>query len=165
MVTEEIVDAPPTPLLSDGEKAKGYVLACQSRVTGDVSVRIPEEAIARKLKIAGMGRMVTEEVQGLVAEIDPMPRTIPLTLAPPTLTDSVSDLDRLNRGLKKEGCDVARLNVHRHRHQWRNRPGQPGVDDDGCLQRRSGIRGRRHPMGHARRRRGHRKSDHRSGHI
>jgi uncharacterized 2Fe-2S/4Fe-4S cluster protein (DUF4445 family) len=36
---------------------------------------------------------------------------IPLTLEPPTLDDSVSDLDRLLRGLKKEGRDVERMNV------------------------------------------------------
>lgn len=111
VVTDGTVNAPPTPLLSDGEKAKGYVLACQSQVTGDVTVSVPEEVIQRKLKIAGMGQTVTEEVHGLVADIDPMLKTIPLTLSPPTLADSVSDLDRLNRGLKKEGCDVARLNV------------------------------------------------------
>ncbi|MBC2712444.1 MAG: DUF4445 domain-containing protein [Desulfosarcina sp.] len=101
----------PTPLLTDGEKEKGYVLACQSTVTGDVSVQIPEEAIERKLKIAGMGQAATERLKVLVKEIDPMLKEIPLTLEPPTLEDSVSDLDRLNRGLKKTGCDVARLNV------------------------------------------------------
>ena len=111
VVTNGTVSAPPTPLLSDGEKAKGYVLACQSQVTGDVTVSVPEEVIERKLKIAGMGQTVTEEVKGLVSDIDPMLKTIALTLSPPTLTDSVSDLDRLHRGLKKEGCDVARLNV------------------------------------------------------
>ncbi len=111
VVVDGTVDAASTPLLSDGEKAKGYVLACQSRITGNVTVRIPEETIARKLKIAGMGQAVSEEVKGLVTTIDPMLKTIPLTLSPPTLSDSVSDLDRLNRGLKKEGCDVARLNV------------------------------------------------------
>jgi uncharacterized 2Fe-2S/4Fe-4S cluster protein (DUF4445 family) len=105
------VDAQPTPLLSENEIAKGYVLGCQSKVTEDVTVSIPEEAIARKLKIAGLGQTLTEEAQGLVTNIDPMLKTIPLTLTPPTLADSVSDLDRLNRGLKKEGCDVARLNV------------------------------------------------------
>ncbi len=111
VVTEGNVTAPPTPLLSDSEKAKGVVLACQSRVTEDVAVTIPPELIERKLKIAGMGQAVTEQLGGVVSEIDPMLKTIPLSLDPPTLVDSVSDLDRLNRGLKKEGCDVARLNV------------------------------------------------------
>jgi uncharacterized 2Fe-2S/4Fe-4S cluster protein (DUF4445 family) len=58
-----------------------------------------------------MGQAISEKIKGLVTEIDPMLKQIPLTLSPPTLEDSVSDLDRLNRGLKKEGCDVARLNV------------------------------------------------------
>ena len=98
-------------MLTDGEKAKGYVLACQSRIAGDVSVQIPEEALARKLRIAGMGRAAAERLNGLVTEIDPMLQAISLTLARPTLDDSVSDLERLNRGLKQQGCDVARLNV------------------------------------------------------
>ena len=93
------------------KKAKGYVLACQSKITGDVSVQIPEETLARKLKIAGMGQAVTDRLNGLVPDIDPMLQEIRLTLEPPTLDDSVSDLDRLNRGLKKQGCDVDRLNV------------------------------------------------------
>ena len=87
------------------------MLACQSKITGDVSVQIPEETLARKLKIAGMGQAVTDQLNGLVTDIDPMLQEIPLTLEPPTLDDSVSDLDRLNRGLKKQGCDVDRLNV------------------------------------------------------
>jgi uncharacterized 2Fe-2S/4Fe-4S cluster protein (DUF4445 family) len=101
----------PTPLLTDGEKEKGYVLACQSHLTEDVAVKIPEEAMERKLKIAGMGQTVTERLKGLVPDIDPMLKQIPLTLEPPTLEDSVSDLDRLHRGLKKTGCDLDRLNV------------------------------------------------------
>ncbi len=111
VVTSGEVSIQPTPLLTDLEKGKGYVLACQSKITSDVSVQIPEETLARKLKIAGMGQAVTDRLKGLVTDIDPMLQEIPLTLAPPTLDDSVSDLDRLNRGLKKQGCDVDRLNV------------------------------------------------------
>jgi uncharacterized 2Fe-2S/4Fe-4S cluster protein (DUF4445 family) len=48
---------------------------------------------------------------GLVKTIDPMLKEISLELDPPTLEDSVSDLDRLNRGLKQKGCDIERLNV------------------------------------------------------
>ncbi|WP_246804909.1 hypothetical protein [Desulfosarcina cetonica] len=40
-----------------------------------------------------------------------MLETVPLSLSPPSLTDSVSDLDRLQRGLKKAGWDLSRLNV------------------------------------------------------
>ncbi len=105
------VETEPTALLTDKEKEMNYILACQSRISGDVSVKIPEEALERKLKIAGMGQAVTDRLKGLVTDIDPMLKQTPLTLTPPTLDDSVSDLDRLNRGLKKQGCDVTRLNV------------------------------------------------------
>jgi uncharacterized 2Fe-2S/4Fe-4S cluster protein (DUF4445 family) len=105
------VNTAPTSLLTDEEKTKGYVLACQSQVSGNVTVAIPEEAVARKLQVAGMGREVTEALKGLVPAIDPMLTEIPLELDPPTLEDPVSDLDRLNRGLKKKGCDVTRLNM------------------------------------------------------
>ncbi len=105
------IDHAPTPLLSDAEKEKDYVLACQSKVVEDVSVNIPPEVRERKLKVVGMGQEATGRLKGLVEQIDPMLKEILLELPPPSLEDSVSDMDRLNRGLKKEGCDVARLNV------------------------------------------------------
>jgi uncharacterized 2Fe-2S/4Fe-4S cluster protein (DUF4445 family) len=111
VVEKGLVDAPDTPLLTDGEKTKGYVLACQSKVTGNVTVAVPKEAVERKLQVAGMGAAVSAGLEGLVDDIDPMLREIPLTLSAPTLDDSVSDLDRLHRGLKRSGCNVDRLNV------------------------------------------------------
>ena len=106
------IESEPTTLLSDQEKAKNYILACQTKVLGDVTVKIPEETIERKLKVAGMGREATDRFKGLVKDIQPMLIEIPLELEPPTLDDSSSDLDRLNRGLKKTGCcDVDRLSV------------------------------------------------------
>ncbi|MBW2643812.1 MAG: DUF4445 domain-containing protein [Deltaproteobacteria bacterium] len=106
------IKSEPTTLLSDQEKAKNYILACQTKVLGDVTVKIPEETIERKLKVAGMGREATDRFKGLVKDIQPMLIEIPLELEPPTLDDSSSDLDRLNRGLKKTGCcDVDRLSV------------------------------------------------------
>ena len=105
------IETVPSALLSDIEARKGYVLACQSKVRGDAVVRIPPEAIERKLKVAGMGREATERLRGLVSKIDPMLLEIPLELLPPTIEDAVSDLDRLNRGLKQQGCDIEKLNV------------------------------------------------------
>jgi len=105
------IETEPSALLSDDETRKGYVLSCQSRVAGDAVVRIPEETLERKLKVAGMGREATGRLQGLVAAIEPMLREIPLELSPPTIEDAVSDLDRLNRGLKHQDCDIEKLNV------------------------------------------------------
>ncbi len=103
------VTAAESPLLTDREKEKGYVLACQTTVDGDVAVRIPPETIARRLQAAGMGEAATARLKGLVTDIRPMLREIPLELSPPDLSDSVSDMDRLRRGLRKAGEDVERI--------------------------------------------------------
>ncbi len=105
------IKSEPTALLSTREKEKHYVLACQTRVFGSVTARIPDEAIERTLKVAGMGEEATTRLKGLVKDIRPMLVDIPLELEPPTLDDSVSDLDRLNRGLKKSGCCIADFTV------------------------------------------------------
>lgn len=98
-----------TPLLNAEEKKNNYILACQTTVHGDISVRIPEETLEKKLKIAGMGKEATDRLKGLVIEITPMLENYSLELAPPTLDDSISDLDRLIRGLSKSGCDTDRI--------------------------------------------------------
>jgi uncharacterized 2Fe-2S/4Fe-4S cluster protein (DUF4445 family) len=100
-----------TPLLSDQEKAKGYVLACQTRVKGDVTVRIPEESLQQRMKVAGMGEAATARLKGLVKTVDPMLHELHLSLRAPTLDDSVSDLDRLRRGMKNHGWDLSCLSV------------------------------------------------------
>ena len=101
----------PTTMLSEKEKERNYVLACQTTVLGNVTVKVPEETLEKRLKVAGMGKEATEQLKGLVKEISPMLVEIPLEISPPTLDDPVSDLERLNRGLRKAGCDVERLSV------------------------------------------------------
>lgn len=105
------VESRPDVLLTEKEKNENYVLACMSEIFSDVKVRIPEEALEKKLKVAGMGKEITEQLKGLVKDIQPILMEIPLELEPPSLDDPVSDLDRLNRGLKKEGLDTTRLNI------------------------------------------------------
>ncbi len=111
VVQSGAVEAAPTPLLSDAEKARGTVLAFQSRVFGDAAVRIPEEGLARRLQVAGMGEEATTRLIGRVERIEPLVREVVLELSPPTRDDAVSDFDRLKRGLKQAGCDVERLVV------------------------------------------------------
>ena len=105
------VDAERSALLSDREIERGYVLACKSKVSGDAVLRIPDEAIERKLKVAGTGRAVTDQLQAMVHEISPVYEKVPLELAAPSLDDPVSDMDRLGRGLKAAGWDLERMNV------------------------------------------------------
>lgn len=106
------VDSDKTPFLSDREKEKGYMLACQSRVKDDIVVKIPEETIEKKLKTAGMGAEATKKLSGLIETIEPILERIPLELDLPTLDDTVSDLDRLRRELKEFGYDTSRMNTN-----------------------------------------------------
>ncbi|ACN17743.1 metal-binding protein [Desulforapulum autotrophicum HRM2] len=106
------VESTPTALLSDKEKSKGYLLACQTRIFGsEVKVRIPEETIEKKLRAEGMGKEATEKLHGLVEVITPMVSKTILHLPAPTMEDTVSDLDRVIRGLKKNGIDTSKLST------------------------------------------------------
>lgn len=100
-----------TSLLTEKEKKRGYVLACQTRILGDVHVKIPEETLEKKLKAEGMGKAATEKLHGLVSVINPMLVKVALELDPPTLDDSVSDLDRLTRRLRKSGFDTSKMST------------------------------------------------------
>lgn len=79
----------------------GYVLACQTTVVEDMEVEIPPETLERQMVCAGQGKEATEKLKGLVDAIEPIHHEVELRLDPPTLEDTVSDLDRLFRGLKK----------------------------------------------------------------
>jgi uncharacterized 2Fe-2S/4Fe-4S cluster protein (DUF4445 family) len=106
------VNSEKTSLLSDKEKAKGYVLACQSVIHEDILVRIPEETIEKELKAAGMGEIATKKLFGLVEKIEPIVEKIPLQLDLPTMEDTVSDLDRLKRGLQKRGYNTSKMSTN-----------------------------------------------------
>ncbi|MCK5835633.1 MAG: DUF4445 domain-containing protein [Desulfobacula sp.] len=106
------VESKNTSLLSDKEKAKGYVLACQSTIHEDIHVRIPEETIEKKLKAAGMGENATKKLFGLVEKIEPLVEKVPLQLNLPTLEDTISDLDRLKRQLEKLGYNTSKMSTN-----------------------------------------------------
>ena len=106
------VDSEKTSLLSDKEKEKGYVLACQSKIFEDIIVKIPEETIEKKLKAAGMGESATKKLSGLVEKIEPIVEKVLLQLDLPTMEDTVSDLDRLKRQLKKLGYDTSKMSTN-----------------------------------------------------
>ena len=94
------------------EKEKGYILACRSTIHENITVKIPEETIEKKLRAAGMGKAATEKLMGLVDKIEPMLENISLQLDLPSLDDAVSDLDRLRRQLKKAGYDISRMSTN-----------------------------------------------------
>lgn len=102
----------PNSFLSEKEIERGYVLACQAVVTENISVKIPEETIEKKLKAAGMGKAATERLAGLVEKIEPIVEKVELQLDLPTLDDTVSDLDRLKRALKKLGYEILKMSTN-----------------------------------------------------
>ncbi|MCD4719255.1 MAG: ASKHA domain-containing protein [Desulfobacula sp.] len=106
------VDSEKTSLLSDKEKEKGYVLACQSKIFENIIVKIPEETIEKKLKAAGMGETATKKLSGLVEKIEPIVEKVPLQLDLPTMEDTISDFDRLKRQLKKLGYDTSKMSTN-----------------------------------------------------
>lgn len=101
-----------TSLLSAKEIEKGYVLACQASIVEDIVVKIPEETIEKKLKAAGMGEAATKKLSGLVEKIEPIVEKVELQLDLPTMEDTVSDLDRLKRALKKSGFDISKMSTN-----------------------------------------------------
>jgi len=106
------VESENTSLLSDKEKKGGYVLACQSKILEDIIVKIPEETIEKKLKAAGMGEAATKKLSGLVEKIEPIVEKISFQLDSPTMEDTVSDLDRLKRQLRKRGYDTSKMSTN-----------------------------------------------------
>ncbi len=111
VVEKGTIDKQDTSLLTREEKENNYVLACRSLIKGDIVVRIPEETREKKLKVAGMGKAATAKLKGIITSISPMISHIPLELAPPTIDDVVSDLDRLIRELSKNGLNTGCMNV------------------------------------------------------
>ena len=72
---------------------KGYRLACQTHITGEVTVFVPEEARLQAHQI-----MDKHDEHGLVS-LSPLTEEKGIKLDPPSLVDSLGDLERLARYL------------------------------------------------------------------
>lgn len=92
--------APPTiqerVLIDEEELSLGWRLACQARVAGEVTVRVPDRAL--------------QPAVVPLSEVEPRPvvRKIHVRVDAPTVEDPASDLSRLRRAL---GDQVAAVNV------------------------------------------------------
>ena len=96
--------------LFDKDKDKGFVLACKAKITGDVTILVPEENKARALKIVHDGSHVKEKLLA-GRKISPIVSVVPLELAPPTLDDASSDLERVRHALSKAGYGNAYIYI------------------------------------------------------
>lgn len=107
----------PSGRISMKERRKGYVLACQTTVHSDVEVEVPaqsrleldkiSEQDLKLLRLKGMYSQAVDVDKGkAVVEEDlfthsPLATKVYLELSPPTLTDTISDLERLYREIRK----------------------------------------------------------------
>lgn len=105
-VVNERIKSEPRSRLTEEDIAKGYVLACQTPVWTDLTVEIPPEAelLAKgrtKIKTLSSGLAAWNEQLALL-DYSPPVFKVYLELKPPSLTDSVSDLTRITRILRKQ---------------------------------------------------------------
>jgi len=107
----------PSGRVSMQEREKGYVLACQTTVHSDVAVDVPAESRLeldkisdedlKLLRLKGIYSQAVDVDKGKrVIEEDlfahsPLATKLYLELPSPTLTDTVSDLERLYREIRK----------------------------------------------------------------
>lgn len=99
------IDAAPTTLLSRDEVQKGYVLACQTKVLGDVEVDVPPETRAEEGQIlidvdAQRFRALYQE-EKVFFKHEPLVQKLYLELPPPTLQDNLADHQRLYREIRR----------------------------------------------------------------
>jgi uncharacterized 2Fe-2S/4Fe-4S cluster protein (DUF4445 family) len=97
----------PSGVLPEAERNRGMALACRTIPRGDVVIEVPETsklAVGEKIAFA-RARELTALLGELGAEIEPLVKTLELTLSPPSITDNSGDLDRLLSALGERGID------------------------------------------------------------
>jgi uncharacterized 2Fe-2S/4Fe-4S cluster protein (DUF4445 family) len=91
-------------------RAQGYVLACQSKITGDVTVEVPKAKVGRKViprdEAERMRATATPMESPIQPERDPMTARVFMEPPVPSGEDNASDYDRIVRTLKTDH-DVA----------------------------------------------------------
>ncbi len=101
-----------TAFFSQQELDEGFLLACQTKIRGDLEVEIPpesrieEEQIITGERAEGEGKeseTVPKEVPELaISPFKPLVRKIYLELPPPTLEDNITDMERVSRELRRK---------------------------------------------------------------
>jgi len=91
--------------LTQKERESNIILACQSIPKSDVLVEILKESrlvVGDKIAIARTKDLV-EYLKSYGVDINPAVKRIYLELPPPTISDNISDLERLKRTLNEKG--------------------------------------------------------------
>jgi uncharacterized 2Fe-2S/4Fe-4S cluster protein (DUF4445 family) len=117
IVRQGKVATEPTGRLTVEERRAGYVLACRTTVQGDAQVEVPPESRmeweqilteeARTNRLAGLFSQAEEVEKGIELvgreffTYSPLSTKLFLRLPPPTLSDNLSDLERLYREIRR----------------------------------------------------------------
>jgi uncharacterized 2Fe-2S/4Fe-4S cluster protein (DUF4445 family) len=97
--------------LTAREKEEGMVLACRTVPKGDVLVDIPKESrlvVGDKIAIAKT-RDLVQYLTSYGVAINPPIKRVSLELPPPTISDNISDLERMRRALEGKGLGNMRF--------------------------------------------------------
>src|SRR5574341_611941 len=113
------VDSMPTTHISEEEAGREYVLACKTKVMGDLEVLIPEESRLDKSQILvsdypqfpGSLAAATSGIEQF--KQNPLVSKIYLELSPPSMDDSMADYERLCQGIMvKTGTPLEKLTTN-----------------------------------------------------
>ncbi len=97
--------------LTQKERESNIVLACQTVPKGDVLIEIPKESrlvVGDKIAIART-KDLAQYLKSYGVEINPAVKRLRLKLPPPTISDNISDLERLKRTLNENGMSNMRF--------------------------------------------------------
>ncbi len=93
------------------EREQGIVLACKTLAKGDLLIEIPKQSrlmVGDKIALSN-AESLQDYFKGYGVEITPLVRRVHVELPPPTLSDNISDLDRLERRLQEMGLSPMRF--------------------------------------------------------
>jgi uncharacterized 2Fe-2S/4Fe-4S cluster protein (DUF4445 family) len=97
--------------LTQKERESNIVLACQAVPKGDILIEIPKESrlvVGDKIAIARTKDLV-EYLKSFGVDINPAVKRLYLKIPPPTISDNISDLERLKRTLDEKGMSNIRF--------------------------------------------------------
>ncbi len=113
------VESLPTTHITEAEARQRYVLACRSKVMGDLEVLIPEESKLDKSQILVgdfpqfPGSQAAVSLGAEQFEQDPLVSRIYLELSPPNMDDSMADYERLCQSIMvKTGIPLEKLTTN-----------------------------------------------------
>jgi uncharacterized 2Fe-2S/4Fe-4S cluster protein (DUF4445 family) len=93
----------PSAVLSDDLAGQGYALACQTEVTDNLTVELPQFQ-ETSIQTLPETRSIEEDRDDITAvfEVSPVVKKVGLTVTRPTLEDHTGDLERVRRALLKK---------------------------------------------------------------